>query len=86
MGRLAFGLALHLGEVSYGNVGSSRRIDFTVIGPAVNHASRLQELTKTLGHPILASGPFAEAIRQPLTPLGHHVLRDVAGTVAVFAV
>jgi adenylate cyclase len=79
-----FGLALHLGEVSYGNVGSRHRLDFTVIGPAVNHASRLQELTKTLGHPVLVSGALAERTTRPLISIGRHALRDVATLVEVF--
>ena len=83
---LEFGLALHLGEVSYGNVGSRQRLDFTVIGPAVNHASRLQELTKTLGCPALASGALATCTTRPLTSLGRHPLRDVAKPVEVFAI
>ena len=41
--EIHFGLALHLGEVSYGNIGAPARLDFTVIGPAVNHAARLRE-------------------------------------------
>jgi adenylate cyclase len=82
---LEFGLALHLGEVSYGNVGSRFRLDFTVIGPAVNHASRLQELTKKLGHPVLISGALAERTTRPLTCIGHHRLRDVAEAVEVFS-
>jgi adenylate cyclase len=80
-----FGLALHLGEVSYGNVGSRHRLDFTVIGPAVNHASRLQELTKTLGQRVLISGALAERTTRPLTCIGRHALRDVAEAVEVFA-
>ena len=83
---LEFGLALHLGEVSYGNVGSRQRLDFTVIGPAVNHASRLQELTKTLGCPALASGALAAYTTRPLASLGRHRLRDVAEAVEVFAI
>ncbi|MBX6321746.1 MAG: adenylate/guanylate cyclase domain-containing protein [Rhodospirillaceae bacterium] len=82
---LDFGLALHVGEVAYGNVGSQRRLDFTVIGPAVNQASRLQELTKALGRRILLSGDFAARIRRPLVALGDHRLRDVAAPVPVFA-
>jgi adenylate cyclase len=82
---LAFGLGLHLGEVSYGNVGSRRRLDFTVIGPAVNHASRLQELTKTLGHAALASGALARHSRRPLASLGRHALRGIDEPVEVFA-
>jgi len=81
---LAFGLALHLGEVGFGNIGSRRRLDFTVIGAAVNHASRLQELTKALGRPLLVSEEFAAATTRPLQPLGHHTLRDVTPAAALF--
>jgi adenylate cyclase len=82
---LGFGVALHFGELAYGNVGGRRRLDFTVIGPAVNHASRLQELTKRLGRPVLASASFAAELGAPLTSLGLHALRDVAEPQEVFA-
>jgi adenylate cyclase len=80
----SFGLALHLGEVAYGNVGGRRRLDFTVIGPAINHASRLQELTKSLNRSLLISGAVARATRRPLVSLGRHHLRDVAEPHEVF--
>jgi adenylate cyclase len=81
---LAFGLALHLGEVAYGNVGGRRRLDFTVIGPAINHASRLQELTKSLNRGLLISGAVARVARRPLVSLGPHLLRDVTEPHEVF--
>jgi adenylate cyclase len=56
-----------------------------VIGPAVNHASRLQGLTKELGEPVLASAAFAAASGRDLRPLGSHALRGVAEPVEVFA-
>src|SRR5262249_34992066 len=59
--RIACGMALHIGEVLYGNVGGTFRLDFTVIGPAVNLASRLEGLTRTNGRPLLLSAAFARA-------------------------
>jgi len=53
-----FGTGVHVGEVMYGNIGSQRRLDFTVIGPAVNLASRLETMTKQLKRPILISADF----------------------------
>ena len=82
---IACGLALHLGEVAFGNIGTRRRLDFTVIGPAVNHASRLQGLTKELGEPVLASAASAVASGRDLRPLGSHALRGVVEPVEVFA-
>ncbi len=82
--EIRFGLALHLGEVSYGNIGSSTRLDFTVIGPAVNHANRLEELAARLDETIVTSSSFAEALRRPLRSLGLHRLRGVAQPQEVF--
>ena len=57
-GGARFGLALHVGEVLYGNIGSGNRLDFTCIGPAVNLAARIEKLTSELGRTILATGIF----------------------------
>lgn len=84
--QLAFGLALHMGEVEFGNIGARRRLDFTVIGPAVNHASRMQELTKTVGHPAVASSVFAAVSPQGLSSLGRFSLRGLPDSVEIFAV
>ena len=75
---LAMDIALHLGEVLYGNVGAERRLDFTVIGPAVNQASRIEALCQPLGQQLLLSESFAKACRRPLQSLGEHPLRGVA--------
>jgi len=69
---LKVGIALHVGEVMYGNVGTDDRLDFTVIGRAVNEAARLQGLTKQLGHPVLASASFVEPIRDRFDFVGAH--------------
>jgi len=75
----AVDLALHLGEVLYGNVGAIDRLDFTVIGPAVNEAARIEALCEPLGRQVLVSAELAAAIGEDprLEPLGHHTLRGV---------
>ncbi|MET1026661.1 MAG: adenylate/guanylate cyclase domain-containing protein [Dongiaceae bacterium] len=81
---LEFGLTLHIGEVAYGNIGAPTRLDFTVIGPAVNRAARMQELTKQLGQRLLISEAFAEAAGCALQDVGSHNLRDIDGAQRVF--
>jgi adenylate cyclase len=83
--EIHFGLALHLGEVSYGNIGAPARLDFTVIGPAVNHASRLEKVGAELGRPIVTSASFAAASKEGLESLGRHNLRGVSEPQEVFA-
>lgn len=68
------GIALHVGEVMYGNVGTDERLDFTVIGRAVNEAARLQGLTKQLGRPVLASSAFVEPVRDRFDFVGAHAV------------
>jgi len=58
---IEFGIALHVGDVHYGNIGGSTRLDFTVIGPAVNLASRIEGQTKLLGQTVLVSEAFYSA-------------------------
>ncbi len=81
---LSFGVALHLGDMLWGNIGTADRLDFTAIGPAVNLVSRLEGLCRPLGHTVLVSGAFAAETAQPLTPLGEHALRGIATPCAVF--
>lgn len=77
-------LVLEFGEVAYGNVGAAHRMDFTVIGPAVNRASRLLHLAKRLERSVLVSDAVASELETPLIDLGFHELRDVALPQRVF--
>jgi adenylate cyclase len=80
------GIALHFGAPAYGNIGSGRRLDFTVVGRDVNIASRIGALCKTLGKPLLMSGRFARRLSaELLESLGDHTLRGVAVPQAVYA-
>ena len=67
---IRFGLALHVGQVLYGNIGSGNRLDFTCIGPAVNLAARLEKLASRLGRTIVASADFAVHCPGALKPIG----------------
>jgi adenylate cyclase len=80
-------IALHVGTVQYGNVGTDARLDFTVIGPAVNEAARIEALCGPLGRPLLVSQAFAAAAsgsRKHLVSLGRHRLRGVREDTELF--
>ncbi len=78
-------IALHIGHVNYGNVGADARLDFTVIGPAVNEAARIERLCDTLGRHLLMSQAFARAAnRDELMSLGRHRLRGVREETELF--
>jgi adenylate cyclase len=81
---LPFGVALHLGEVFWGNIGAADRLDFTAIGPAVNLVSRLEGLCRPLEKTVLVSGALAAQTETPLIALGTHSLRGIASPCAVF--
>jgi adenylate cyclase len=73
-------LGLHVGEVFYGNIGSRERLDFTVVGPAVNEVSRIASLCRSVDQPLLISSAFASAIGEPkelLVSVGRYALRGV---------
>ena len=81
---LSFGVALHLGEMLWGNIGAANRLDFTAIGSAVNLVSRLEGLCRPLGKSVLVSGALAAETDLPLIALGTHPLRGIASPCAVF--
>ena len=83
---LAFGVALHLGEILWGNVGAADRLDFTAIGSAVNLASRLEGLCRPLDRTVLVSGAVAAETTAVLIPLGSHALRGIASPCEVYTV
>lgn len=80
-----FGVALHVGEVAYGNVGGASRLDFTCIGSAVNLAARLEGLTGKLGRVLVISEALAAHIDEPLDELGTFELKGVHEPVRVFS-
>jgi adenylate cyclase len=83
----ALDIALHVGHVNYGNVGADARLDFTVIGPAVNEASRIERLCDVLGRHLVMTEAFAraaEASRHELVSLGRHRLRGVREETELF--
>ncbi|MBR0687509.1 adenylate/guanylate cyclase domain-containing protein [Bradyrhizobium manausense] len=84
---LNYGIGVHVGDVMYGNIGSTTRLDFTVIGPAVNMASRLEALTKQIGKPVLLSRDFAELVTPEfeLERVGQHAVRGFNEPIELFA-
>src|SRR5438552_14609635 len=73
-------LGLHIGDVFYGNIGSKDRLDFTVVGPAVNEVSRIAAMCRSVDQPLLVSSAFASAIgeaRSRLVSVGRYALRGV---------
>jgi len=82
--ELRFGLALHVGEVLYGNIGGGNRLDFTCIGPAVNLAARLERLTAPLRRTVLASDRFARHCQPPLVSLGEYTLPGFGAAQAAY--
>ncbi|MEM9442385.1 MAG: adenylate/guanylate cyclase domain-containing protein, partial [Pseudomonadota bacterium] len=78
-------IGLDFGRVTYGNVGSRDRLDFTVIGRPAIIASRLSDLAKVEGHTILATEAIARAAEGKLKTIGHHVLHNVTEPIDVYA-
>ncbi|WP_315751094.1 adenylate/guanylate cyclase domain-containing protein [Bradyrhizobium sp. SZCCHNS3055] len=84
---LNYGVGVHVGDVMYGNIGSRARLDFTVIGPAVNMASRLETLTKQVGKPVLLSRAFADLVKDEfaLERVGEYPVRGFSEPIELFA-
>lgn|SRR5688572_23130651 len=80
-------LGLHIGEVFYGNIGSKERLDFTIVGPAVNEVSRIASMCRSVDQPLLVSSAFATALgasRSRLVSVGRYALRGVSRPQALF--
>ncbi len=79
-------LGLHVGEVFYGNVGSRERLDFTVIGPAVNEVSRIAAMCRSVDQPVLTSAAFAKVcdVKHPLVSVGRYALRGISHSQELF--
>jgi adenylate cyclase len=82
---LDMGIALHRGPVFYGNIGAHDRLDFTVTGPAVNLAARVEPYAKETGRRLLLTETMAELVDEPLDSLGAFTFRGVAEPVTIFA-
>lgn len=83
---LSMGTGINVGSVTYGNIGSPGRLDFTVLGPAVNIASRVQDLCKTLNETVLATEPVASSLPGTFEDRGNHSLRGVSEPIKLFAI
>jgi adenylate cyclase len=83
-------LGLHIGEVFYGNIGSEDRLDFTVVGPAVNEASRIAAMCRTVDRSVVMSSEFAaatpDAERSTLVCVGRFALRGVGRAQQLFTI
>jgi adenylate cyclase len=81
-------VGLHVGEVFYGNIGSTERLDFTVVGPAVNETSRIAAMCRSVDQPVLVSETFAnvDGMRKQLVSVGRYALRGLAQPQELFTV
>jgi len=82
---LDIGIGINVGQVSYGNIGSPGRLDFTVLGGAVNVASRIEGLTKSLGHRVLVTRAIAESSPELFATCGSHEVRGLAHSIDLFS-
>jgi adenylate cyclase len=82
---ICIGIGLHIGDVTYGNIGTDSRLEFTVIGSAVNETARIESLCKATGEVVLVSAEFARQNAGAYRPLGFHHLNGVEREIEVFA-
>ena len=83
--RIDYGIALHVGDVMYGNIGGENRLDFTVIGPAVNLAARIEGLCRDLGRPVLLSADFVAASGLAAEHIGAFSLKGLSASQEIYA-
>ena len=81
---LRYGIGLHVGNVTYGNIGVPERLEFTVIGAAANEAARVESMTKELKKPVLTSAAFAKSYGGTLLSVGKHALKGLDGEHELF--
>lgn len=83
--EISYGIGLHVGDVTYGNIGTQDRLEFTVVGSAANEAARIEGMTKELEKPVVVSQAFANIYMGKLEGLGEHSLKGVEKPQKVFA-
>ena len=83
--ELGYGIGLHVGDVTYGNIGTGNRLEFTVIGEAANLAARIESLCKLLAEPVLLSADFASCGPDHVVSLGEHQLQGIDKPHEIFA-
>ena len=82
-------LALHAGKILYGNIGAENRLDFTVIGPAVNQTARIADMHRSVGQNMIFSSVVQRAVtagKHDMVSLGRYMLRGVADPLELFTV
>jgi adenylate cyclase len=85
MPQLSYGLALHVGDMMFGNIGTPERLSFSVIGPSVNKVARLEGLTKEVARPVVASRAYIESCPGVWELLGQFKVQGIAEPIEVFA-
>jgi adenylate cyclase len=82
--EIRFGIGLHFGEATCGNVGAEKRLSFNVVGPAVNMTARLEGLSKEVRIPLVVSSILAKSVARPLARVGAYLLKGIQDTQEVY--